>query len=149
MALHRMLVCAAALSATWSAHAQTMLDGPFAAQVVRVVDGDTLHVRVRIWLDQEVVVLARLRGIDAPELRGPCAAAGAAAGAAARDALVGDGAVTLHHVAADKYGGRVDADVTLPDSRDAAQTLVRTGFARPWSGKGKRPGCRLVIPPGR
>lgn len=129
-------------------HAQSTLDGPLAAQVMRVVDGDTLQVRVRIWLDQDVVVLARLRGIDAPELHGPCAAAGAAA----RDALaalVGDGAVTLRHVGADKYGGRVDAEVTLPDGRDAARTLVQTGFAHPWTGRGKRPGCGPVMPSGR
>lgn len=148
MTFLRLFFCAAALSAAWTTHAQTWLDGPFAAQVVRVVDGDTLQVRVRIWLDQDVVVLARLRGIDAPELHGPCKAVGIAA-RDALTALVGDGVVTLRHVAADKYGGRIDAQVMRPDGRDIAQTLVRAGFVHPWTGRGKRPGCGPFTPPGR
>ena len=50
------------------------LPGPISAEVVEVIDGDTLAVRARIWLGQELTVRARIAGIDAPELRGRCAA---------------------------------------------------------------------------
>ena len=48
------------------------LTGPVAAIVERVVDGDTLAVRARVWLGQDIHVLVRIRGIDAPELKANC-----------------------------------------------------------------------------
>jgi endonuclease YncB( thermonuclease family) len=51
-----------------------MLAGPVPARLVAVIDGDTIRVRARIWLDQEVETAVRLFGIDAPELTGACAA---------------------------------------------------------------------------
>ena len=75
-----------------------------AAQVVRVIDGDTLVVALD-GSEQSV----RLLGIDAPELGGSGGQAGLAEQAtAALEALVGDGAVTL--VAGDEPrddGGRL------------------------------------------
>ena len=56
-----------------SARAGDILAGPVWARVVRVVDGDTIEVRARIWLGQEISTLVRLAGVDAPELRGGCA----------------------------------------------------------------------------
>ncbi len=45
------------------------LAGPYTAIVERVIDGDTLAVRVPVWIGQELTVLVRVRGIDAPERR--------------------------------------------------------------------------------
>ena len=42
------------------------LEGPVPAFVERVVDGDTLVVRARIWLGQELRIMVRVAGIDAP-----------------------------------------------------------------------------------
>jgi micrococcal nuclease len=42
------------------------------AEVVRVIDGDTLEARVRIWPGMDVTTRVRLRGIDAPELHARC-----------------------------------------------------------------------------
>src|SRR5690348_11392023 len=55
-----------------TALAKDRLDGPFAAEVVRAIDGDTLEVKVQIWLGQELTTSVRLRGIDAPEMKGRC-----------------------------------------------------------------------------
>ncbi|MEO5336205.1 MAG: hypothetical protein H7841_04825 [Magnetospirillum sp. WYHS-4] len=55
----------------------------------------------------------RLAGIDAPELRGPCAEAGRAAQEGLR-ALLPD-SVRLVDMKRDKYGGRVVAAVRLAD----------------------------------
>jgi endonuclease YncB( thermonuclease family) len=46
--------------------------GPFQAELVRVIDGDTFEARVRIWFGQEITTLVRIRGIDAPELKARC-----------------------------------------------------------------------------
>lgn len=51
------------------------LPGPIPAEVIKIVDGDTVKVRAHIWVDQTVEISVRLRGIDAPELYRPkCAA---------------------------------------------------------------------------
>jgi endonuclease YncB( thermonuclease family) len=107
---------------------------------VRVIDGDTLEVRARIWLDQEVTTSVRLAGVDAPEIRRPSCAAERALGEAATAfvaalALVD---VTLVEVEHDKYGGRVVARLMLPDGRDLSELLlaeghaVATGTEDPW-----------------
>ena len=51
-----------------------VLRGPYDADVLHVVDGDTLVVKARIWLGTAVEIKVRLQGIDAPELRGSCTA---------------------------------------------------------------------------
>ncbi len=98
-----------ALMAVPATPADDSLAGPVAAQVVAVIDGDTLAVRARIWLGQDIAVHVRIDGIDAPELRGRCAAERAAA-QAARMALsrrtLGQ-PVQLTGIRWDKYGGRV------------------------------------------
>ena len=45
--------------------------GPARGQVERVIDGDTVKMRVAIWLDQEILVSVRLADVDAPELFRP------------------------------------------------------------------------------
>ncbi len=50
-----------------------VLSGPVPATVIEVMDGDTVKVRARIWLGQDLSTRVRLAGIDAPELNGGCA----------------------------------------------------------------------------
>ena len=131
------MIFAAALVAA-GAHAAEVLSGPYPAEVLRVIDGDTFVARVRIWLGQDVIATIRLRGIDAAELRGPCAAAAQAA----RDHLahlLGGGPAVLTQVSHDKYGGRYDARAALPDGTDLAEAMHNAGHARRWSGR--REGC--------
>jgi len=127
----------AALAATCAEAAE--LPGPYRAEVERVVDGDTLAVRARIWLGQDVAVLVRLRGIDAPELRARCAAERelAEAAKAALSSLVGEGGVTISKVEEDKYGGRVVADVARADGKDLSALLLASGHARAYAGGGR------------
>eukprot|EP01037_Dinobryon_pediforme_P020126 gene20126-20673_t len=44
-----------------------MLSGPYAGTVARVIDGDTVRVTVAIWLETQIEMAIRIRGIDAPE----------------------------------------------------------------------------------
>ena len=117
------------------------LPGPYLATVERVVDGDTLAVRVTVWLDLDVSVLVRIRGVDAPELRGRCDSETrrAKAAAAALGRLLAGGSVVLTEIEGDKFFGRVVADVVTPAGQDVAGALLAGGHARPYSG-GRRGG---------
>ena len=124
------------------------IPGPILARVVEVIDGDTILVEARIWLDQVVTTRVRLSGVDAPELNGACELERAAARTAraflgGRIAADPDGArVVLHRVRWGKFAGRVLAQVTTPSGTDLAAALLAAGHARPYAG-GRRPGwCR-------
>lgn len=125
------------------------LAGPVPAIVEGVVDGDTLRVRARIWLDQEVRVLVRVAGIDTPELRGRCAGENVLAlkareftGNFLRQREKPDPAIWLTEIDQDKFGGRVLAQVRNTDGNDLAAALVRAGFARDYAGGRRADWCR-------
>ena len=115
--------------------------GPVAADILRIVDGDTILVQARPWPQQTVEVLVRIRGIDAPEIRARCAAIRAAAGAAKAhlaQLLPASGAVFLRNISGDKYFGRVVADIALEDGSNPAQEMIAAGLALPYDG-GRKP----------
>jgi micrococcal nuclease len=128
------------------------LPGPYDAAVERVVDGDTIAVRVTVWLGLELAVSVRVRGIDAPELRGDCESekARAAQATAALARMIGDEPVTLRSIEGDKYFGRVLSDVATARGEDVAAALLAAGLARPYDG-GERPSwCQIgALPVGR
>jgi micrococcal nuclease len=109
------------------------LPGPVPAQVVAVVDGDTLSVRAHIWLGQEVATLVRLAGIDTPELKGECESERARA-RAARDYLE----------RYEKYAGRVMAKVASADGGDLSERMIAAGFARAYDGGKRLPWCQAA-----
>lgn len=123
--------------------AQPVLPGPIPAEVLEVLDGDTLTVRAVIWLGQSVETRVRIDGIDAPEMRSRCPRekdmAEAAREAARR--LVGTGMVQLLDVQPDKYGGRVRARVLVPGSGDLSDLLLKAGMVRPYHGEHRQPWC--------
>lgn len=120
------------------------LPGVYSADVVRVIDGDTIEVRVTIWLGQEIVTSVRLAGIDTPELRRSGCAGERMRGEAARDALirlVAGRTVILTEVEPDKYFGRVVGRVLIDGRHDAGAALLSQGFARPYGGDGRDRWC--------
>lgn len=123
------------------ARAGEVLAGPYQAQVERVIDGDSLLVRVRIWLGQEVSTIVRIRGVDAPELKGSCAEERAGAEEARRfiEETLRDGGVVLVAIENDKFGGRVIAQVFADGGTDVGAALVGAGLARHYDG-GRRQG---------
>ncbi len=105
--------------------------GPAPASVERVIDGDTVRMRVAIWIDQELIVSVRLAGVDAPELFRPkCAAEREKAERAKRfvKEFLKGGDATLHDIGRDKYGGRVVARIETQDG-DLSTALVDAGLA--------------------
>ncbi len=122
-----------------AADAADRLTGPIRADVIRVIDGDTLAVRADIWIGQTVEVSVRIRGIDTPELRGLCPEEKALA-ASARDLLaeLAGPAVAIVNIENDKYGGRVVADVRSSSGVDLALAMTDRGYARAYDGRGPR-----------
>ncbi len=131
-----------------AAGTRSTLPGPIPAEVVEVVDGDTLAVRATVWLGQAVDIHVRLAGVDTPERRARCGQERDLAEEAARltRRLVAGGEVRLFDVMADKYGGRVRARVETADGADLARALLASGLARPYGG-GRREGwCEAAAP---
>ncbi|MDP1625901.1 MAG: thermonuclease family protein [Parvibaculum sp.] len=127
------------------AQAAERLAGPVEAEVVRVIDGDSLVVRARIWLGQTVETHVRLAGVDAPELRGKCEEEKRQA-EAARAALASltQGPVRLSDIETDKYGGRVLARIESAAHGDVATALVARGVVRAYDGGTRGGWCRLA-----
>ena len=122
-----------------------VLSGPVPATVIEVMDGDTVKVRARIWLGQDLSTRVRLAGIDAPELNGGCARERALA-ERARAFLAGylaaaDGGpveVRLFEVRYGKYARRVVARMETAEAIDLGAALIAAGLAQPYDG-GRRP----------
>jgi endonuclease YncB( thermonuclease family) len=120
-----------------------VVPGPVPARVLEVVDGDTIFVRARIWLGQDVEIHVRLAGVDAPEIKGRCPYERRLA-QRARDlvaAKVGGAMIRLLDVRRDKYGSRVVARVESASGEDLAGALRRAGLAHAYGGGARRPWC--------
>ena len=114
------------------------ISGPaytYAGRVIAVHDGDTMTAVVDLGFGVQYVTAVRLLGCNAIELAAP-------GGLESRDNLAGlvlDQPIYLHTVKPDKFGGRYDAQVTLPGDTDLATLLIAQGWAAPWDGKGPKP----------
>ncbi|SON53826.1 hypothetical protein HDIA_0285 [Hartmannibacter diazotrophicus] len=126
-----------------SSLARERLAGPVPADVIKVIDGDTLLVRARVWIGTDVTIKVRLRGVDAPEMHARCTAERTMAEAATRRLgdLVSGGPVSLFDISGGKYGGRVIAGVLAASGRSVAEDLLRDGFVRHYQGKTREPWC--------
>ena len=121
------------------------ISGPVVAEVIRVIDGDTILVAARPWPQQTMEVYVRLRGIDAPELKSPCPATRKAGleAQAALEQLVHDGEIGLTDISGDKYFGRVLANVILSNGRNPAQEMLSAGYAVSYGGGRKSGRCAV------
>jgi endonuclease YncB( thermonuclease family) len=138
-------ICLLAAPAAGMEYGIRKVTGPIAADVIRVVDGDTVEVRAYPWPQQSVDVLVRLRGIDAPEMHSPCASERLQAGLAKErltSLVQSTPHVLLTDIGGDKYFGRIVANLGLDDGKDAASTLILENLVQPYDGGRKeRPFC--------
>lgn len=110
----------------------------YVAEVVQVLDGDTLRVDVDLGFRTSLNTLVRLYGIDAPTRS---SAAGRAATAYVQDWLAGSMGVVIRSAHPGEYGdkyGRWLATV-YQDVRCLNQDLVSAGMALSWDGTGVKP----------
>jgi micrococcal nuclease len=108
------------------------LPGPIPAELVSVIDGDTVAVRARIWPGQFVETRVRLAGVDTPERRGAdCSAERTLADEATdftRTWLEG-AAIALHEVETGSFAGRVIAHIERADGERLSAALTGAGLA--------------------
>ena len=130
-----------AAAITASSPARELLPGPVPARVLQVIDGDTIVVKARIWLGQDVETRVRLEGVDAPELAGRCERerALAARARAFLEAMVDSGEVVLSQIQYGKFAGRVVARVETPSGEDLSAALLTAGLARAYAGGARTP----------
>jgi endonuclease YncB( thermonuclease family) len=117
--------------------------GGHPAEVLRVIDGDTFEARVRVWPGTDITTKVRVRGIDAPEMHARCEDERTKA-AAAREGLtqiLAEGSVGVGRVTLDKYGGRVDADVSTATTESVSAAMLARGLARAYAGGRRASWC--------
>lgn len=111
--------------------------GPYPARVLDWHDGDTCHADVDLGfserasaytVDGHPQLSCRIFGINAPELSNPDGS-GKAALAYAEQLCPPGTMVTVVSHGWDKYGGRWDGTITLPDGTDFAQAMLDAGHA--------------------
>lgn len=111
--------------------------------VQNVHDGDSITVDLDLGMGVWMRSLAlRLYGCNARELSQP----GGPEAQANLSVLLPVGTqVVVHSYKADKdlpedkYGGRYDANITLPDGDDLVTLLIAGQWVAPWDGKGTKP----------
>ena len=116
---------------TGTAGSPASLPAGSSATVVRVVDGDTVHVRG----DQLGEVTVRVLGIDTPETVKPgssVACGGPEASAHAHQVLDGTSVTVVPDPSQDQFDryGRTLAYLELPDGSDYSVATVAAGYAR-------------------
>ena len=115
--------------------ADEILPGPVPAQVVRVIDGDTIEVMASVWPGVTSMARVRLASIDTPELNSPCLGARALAFEArtvVENAVAGV-PLRLVHIRPEHAYGRILADVQLGDGTDLGELLLSVGLAKPFA----------------
>lgn len=107
-----------------------------------VLDGDTFAAQVLLEDDIKITVRVRLIDVDTPELSGKCDREISMANIAKNrtsELLPRGSVVELTNIKDDKYLGRIDAKVFLPDGRDLSKILIDENLGRPYDG-GRRSG---------
>jgi micrococcal nuclease len=117
-------------------HGAVVAFGPYRGIVDLVVDGDTVNARLDVGFDLTVYSRIRVNGINAPETSTP---AGKEAREFARTLLPAGTTVMVTSLGWDKYGGRIEGRIAMPDGTDFAEAMVAAGHAKVWDGKGPRP----------
>jgi micrococcal nuclease len=111
------------------------------AEVVSVYDGDTVKVIAHPWPGMSLETSVRVRGIDAPEIRGKCKAEKSMAVDAREWAKLFVGKhVLLTNIKLGKYAGRVVANI-LVGNMDLGEFLITSGLARPYDGGKRKSWC--------
>jgi micrococcal nuclease len=125
-----------------------LLLGPLLAVVIGVTDGDTVKVRIPAWSTTPFEVMAiRVDGIDTPESMRNLAKCprelvrGAEAKAYARSLIQPEETLNFTFHGFDKYGGRIDGSIMLPDGRDFGTVMIAAGHARSYHGGTKSSWC--------
>ena len=122
---------------------QDVIKGPLQGEVLEVLDGDTVTVRLHVWIGQDIQTHVRISGIDAPEIKGKCAYERGKAQQARNEmiSLLPDGKITLSNIRLEKYAGRVLAEAQSTKGVKVADHMIDKGLARPYAGAKRAGWC--------
>lgn len=118
------------------------LYGPYSAEVVRVIDGDSIVLNVAIWPGLTKQISLRLDKVNTPEKRGApeCEKIAAAKATEFTKAWLGNGNVTVSGVHLGKFAGRALGRISR-GGEDLGEALVAAGLARPYDGGRRETWC--------
>ncbi len=109
----------------------------YEATVTRVIDGDTVVLDVDLGFGLHMTGQSfRLLGLNAREHNQE---GGVQATSHLMSVLPAGSAVRILSVKPDKFGGRYDAAIMLPDGTDLTMQLIEQGWAAAWNGQGEKP----------
>ncbi len=118
--------------------------GHYEAQIIRVIDGDTIKLSVFIWPGLKQQINLRLLGINTPEKRGRVSAcekqAAILASEFTRQRLKPGDRVVISEIRLGKYAGRVLGRISK-NGKDMAELLLEAGHARTYAGGKRQPWC--------
>ena len=117
--------------------------GPYNAEVVKIIDGDTVKMQLGLSPGLTKTINIRLDGVNTPEkrTRDQCEkTAGLAATAYTEQWLANAEKITVSNVRNGKYAGRWLGSIAA-DGRDLATDLIASGHGRPYHGEKRKPWC--------
>ena len=112
----------------------------YRAELIRVVDGDTLDLRVDLGFCMTTVQRFRLLGYDAPEMHGATLTMGRIAQRALEDLLYFAN-IEITTDKGDSFGRwlcNLSVIGRFHSTPNVVQHLIDGGYGRAWDGKGKR-----------
>ena len=124
--------------------AAAVVYGPYNADLVEVIDGDTLVVDMMLAPGLTQRTSVRLLGVNTPETHSgePCEkAAGAAATDYTRSLLRDVRSLVVSDVRPDKYAGRVLGRIQA-NGADLGAQILAGGHGRPYHGEHRSPWCQ-------
>lgn len=116
--------------------------------LIRVIDGDTIETRLESLPLSLQKVYIRVRGVDTPETSVRLARClneierGKKAKLALKELTQSVKVMTLSNLSWDKYGGRIDADVSI-EGLSLSKWLLDNGYAKAYTGKTKSSWCEV------
>lgn len=117
--------------------------GPYKANLVRVVDGDTIDFDIKLWPRLTQRARIRVSGINTPEKRTRVhceKAAGIAATEFTQSFLDTAQKIIITDVRDGKYAGRQLGNVYV-DGNSLSEALLNAGHARPYDGGSRSAWC--------
>lgn len=136
---------AVALAAVLCTTSARGADANYLWPVTRVIDGDTVEVKVPGLPPELTYIRVRLRNVDTPETRRPKCAKERDKGEAATNYTkmrVDEASeILVRNPEWGKYGGRVIAELIL-DGKSLSKALIARGYGRTYDGGRRKSWCR-------